>query len=77
MDNDKNNEQFSRITINSSIQNDTSEIDFDVTPTTSASIVTHEEYLPSSASMPAVSDIEHRYQLIGNINVVNQILQGS
>ncbi|XP_071560650.1 uncharacterized protein [Temnothorax nylanderi] len=73
MDKDKNNEQLSRITIDSSIQDDVSEIDFDVTRTSSvASIVTHEEY-PSSASLRAISDIEHRYQLIGNINVINQL----
>jgi len=73
MDKNWNNEQLSRITIDSSIQDDASEIDFDVTPTSSvASIVTHEGYIPSSASR-AVSDIEHRYQLIGNISVISQM----
>lgn len=74
MDKDSNNKQPSRITIDSSIQDEASEIDFDVKSTPSvASIVTHEGHTPSSASIQAVSDIEHRYQLIGNISVINQL----
>jgi len=72
MDKNRNNEQLSHITTESSIQDDASEIDFDVTPTSSvASIATYEKHSPSSASR-ATSDIEH-YQLIGNINVINKL----
>lgn len=71
MDKDRNNEKLSRTAIDSSIQDNVSEVDFDVTPTPSVtSIVTN---VPSSASIRTVSDIEHRYQLIGNINVINQL----
>jgi len=74
MNKNRNNEQLSRITTDLSTQDDASEIDFDVTPTSSvASIVTHEGHIPSSASLRAISDIEHRYQLIGNISVINQM----
>lgn len=73
MDKDRNNGQLSRTAIDSSIQDDVSEIDFDVTPTPSvASIVTNEGYVSSSASKTA-SDIEHHYELTGNINVINQL----
>ncbi|XP_039315683.1 uncharacterized protein LOC105201141 isoform X2 [Solenopsis invicta] len=65
MDND--NEQSSQITIDSIERK--SEID--VAPTPSVTDVTDEEYIPS-ASVETVSDIE-RYQLIGNISVINQL----
>lgn len=71
---DKNSKQFSRITIDSTVQNNASEIDFDETPTPSiTSIVTTEGYTPSSVSMQTISDIEHRYQLVGNVNIINQM----
>lgn len=73
MDKDRSNEQLSPITIDSSIHpDDANEIDFDVTRSI-ASIVTQEGYTPSSASIRAGSDIEHRYELIGNINIINQM----
>lgn len=72
MDKNRNNEQLFHITTDSSIQDDTSKIDFDVTPTSSvASIATHERHSPSSTSR-ITSDIE-RYQLIGNISVINKL----
>ena len=66
---DKNSKQFSNIT-DSTVPNNASEIDFDEIPTTSIST---EEYTPSSASIPTTFDIEHRYQLVGNINIINQM----
>lgn len=51
-----------------------SEIDFDKTTTSSvATIVTPDGYSPLSGSLKTISDIEHRYQLIGNISVINQL----
>ncbi|XP_018045611.1 PREDICTED: uncharacterized protein LOC108685364 [Atta colombica] len=66
---DKNSKQFSNIT-DSTVPNNASETDFDEIPTTSIST---EEYTPSSVSVPTTFDIEHRYQLVGNINIINQM----
>lgn len=79
MDKNSLKEQLSRIIIDSSVQN----VDFDVTPSWMSSTVT-EGYSPTSAltqtsaAVPSTySDMEHRYQLVGNISVINQFLQGS
>lgn len=68
----KNNQQLPQTgSIN---QNDANEIDFDKTTTPSvATIVTHDGYSPLSASLQTISDTEQRYQLTGNINVINQL----
>lgn len=67
MDKNKNNKQLPQA---DSSSHDT---DFDKTPTTSVAttIVTHDGHSPlSAASLQTISD---RYQLIGNINVINQL----
>ncbi|KAG5308805.1 GBLP protein, partial [Acromyrmex insinuator] len=71
---DKNSKELSNIIIDSTVQNDVSEIYFNKTPTPSiASIVTNERCTPLSVSMQTISDIEHRYQLVGNIDIINQM----
>ena len=67
---DKNNKQFSNI-IDSTVPNNASETDFDEIP--SIASISTEEYIPSSVSIPTTFDIEHRYQLVGNINIINQM----
>jgi len=64
---DKNNKQSSNIT-DSTVPNNASETDFD-----EIASISIEEYIPSSASIPTTFDIEHRYQLVGNINIINQM----
>ncbi|XP_011638526.2 uncharacterized protein LOC105428123 [Pogonomyrmex barbatus] len=74
MDKNKNDEQSSHMTVNSIIQDHANEIEVDTTSTRSVarSVVTHEQYIPSSASKQT-TNIERRYELIGNINVINQL----
>ncbi|KAG5321350.1 GBLP protein, partial [Pseudoatta argentina] len=71
---DRNSKEVSNIIIDSPVQNSVSEIYFNKTPTPSiASIVTNERCTPLSVSMQTISDIEHRYQLVGNIEIINQM----
>ncbi|KAG5345358.1 GBLP protein, partial [Acromyrmex heyeri] len=71
---DKNSKELSNIIIDPPVQNSVSEIYFNKTPTPSiASIVTNERCTPLSVSMQTISDIEHRYQLVGNIEIINQM----
>lgn len=75
MDKKRNNE-FSHVTIDSSAASSLSELsDIDVTVTPSV-ISSATGYSPSSASMRASavdSDVEHRYELVGNISIINQL----
>ncbi|XP_067206557.1 uncharacterized WD repeat-containing protein alr2800-like isoform X2 [Linepithema humile] len=80
MDKKENDQQLSQMTIDSPTVSSVSEItDIDVTVTPSV-ISSATGYLPSSASMrasaavPSVgSDVERRYQLVGNISIINEL----
>lgn len=71
-----NNKQFSNMIVDSTVENSmTEKSDFDLlsTPSQLTSAFINKEYSPSSASI----SVEHRYQLVGNINVVKQLYKFS